>query len=146
MQYQNWTDRISAMTASSKNSFLSSKLARWKISIADIYWSDCTWNAVKHVILRNPLDDYIVWYRESKERPWEKVVSMHIATSCSCGRPWIENGEFFGYRGRFRAYQKSYEDMVEWLNDTMRCKFCFYKDQHANGEWAPKSVIKELES
>ena len=147
MQNQHWMDRISAMTAGSKSSFLSSKLPRWKISIADIYWSDCTWHTVKQTILRFPLDDYIVWYRESKEQPWQKVVSMHITTNCPCGRPWIDNkGNFFAFRGRFRDYQKTYEEMVEWLSGSMRCKYCFYKDQYENGEWAPASVIKELES
>lgn len=145
MPNPSWMDRLSAMTARSKKSFLSSRLPRWKLSIVDIYWSDCTWDTVRRTIVAHPLDDFIVWYRESKEEPWHKVVSAHIGSNCPCGRPWIDaQGNIFAFRGKFRELQSSYEDMLEWLNDPMRCKFCFYRDQHKNDDWVPKSVLKEL--
>jgi hypothetical protein len=145
MPNPNWMDRISAMTANSKRSYINSRAGLWKISIADINYSDCTWVALRRAVFRYPLNDFIVWFRISKDLPWEKVADTHINSHCSCGRAWIDlNGNLFAFRGESSERQNSYESMIKWINMPLRCKFCFYRDEHAKGNWAPKDVIKAL--
>lgn len=143
MPNQKWTDRISAMTASSQKSSQSLNQGRWKISIGEINWENCTWFTIKKAILRNPLEDFIVWYKE--DSTWEKVVSTHIDFQCACGRPWVEkNNTIFAFRGDFYRSPSSFEEQIGWLSAPLKCKFCYYQEQYKKGNWVPKDVLKQL--
>lgn len=145
MQNQRWMDRISAMTVSSQKSSQPLSKKCWKISIGEISWENCVWSIIKRTILQNPMEDFIIWYRETDKSIWEKVVSTHIDSQCACGRSWIEkNNTIFAFRGELYQDTRTYEAKIAWLNAPLKCKYCYYVDQHSKGNWAPKSVLKEL--
>lgn len=145
MQNPSWMDRISAMTANSEKSSINSPLIKWKIQIGEINWENCSWLTIKRTVIKNPLEDFIVWYRRPEDSFWEWIVSTHIGSHCSCGRGWVEkNNSIFAYRGDFHDSPRTFKEMVNWLSGPLKCKLCYYKEEHQKGNWVPKEVLKEL--